>query len=211
MFFFDGFRTSHEENKISVIPDEQIRAMIDDDLVRAFRERALSPEHPVVRGTAHNPDTYFQARETVNPFYERFPAIVEKTMDRLAALTGRAHSLFRYTGHPAADRVVVAIGSACEVLDETAAYLNARGEKLGVLQVTLYRPWLPEAFLAALPRSVQSIAVLDRTKEVGANEPLYLDVLSTFAEAVATGKWPAMAQQSEPTTMLDRLLLTSKQ
>jgi pyruvate-ferredoxin/flavodoxin oxidoreductase len=192
MFFFDGFRTSHEENKISVIPDEQIRAMIDDDLVRAFRERALSPEHPVVRGTAHNPDTYFQARETVNPFYERFPAIVEKTMDRLAALTGRAHSLFRYTGHPAADRVVVAIGSACEVLDETAAYLNARGEKLGVLQVTLYRPWLPEAFLAALPRSVQSLAVLDRTKEVGANEPLYLDVLSTFAEAVATGKWPAM-------------------
>src|SRR3954453_9355993 len=161
MYFFDGFRTSHEENKISLLADEQIRAMIDDDHVRAFRARPLSPEHPVVRGTAHNPDTYFQARETVNPFYERFPGVVQKAMDRFAALTGRAHSLFRYTGDPAAERVVVAIGSACEVLDETAAYLNARGEKLGVLQVTLYRPCLPEAFLAALPRSVQSIAVLD--------------------------------------------------
>ena len=192
MYFFDGFRTSHEENKISIIPDEQIRAMIDDELVRAFRARALSPEHPVVRGTAHNPDTFFQARETVNPFYERFPAIVQKTMDRLAALTGRPYELFRYSGDPAAERVVVAIGSACEVLDETAAYLNARGEKLGVLQVTLYRPWAPEAFLAAVPRSVQAIAVLDRTKEVGASDPLYADVLTTFAQALGSGAWPAM-------------------
>ena len=187
MFFFDGFRTSHEENKISVIPDEQIRAMIDDELVRAFRARALSPEHPVVRGTAHNPDTFFQARETVNPFYAQFPEIVQKTMDRLAALTGRAHRLFRYTGHPSAERVGVAIGSACDVLDETAAYLNARGDKVGVLKVTLYRPWTPEAFLAEMPRSVRSIAVLDRTKETGGSDPLYLDVVSTFAEAVAGG------------------------
>jgi pyruvate-ferredoxin/flavodoxin oxidoreductase len=193
MYFFDGFRTSHEENKISIIPDEQIRAMIDDDLVRAFRARALSPEHPVVRGTAHNPDTFFQARETVNPFYEKLPGIVQKAMDKLARLTGRRHQLFRYNGHPEADRVVVAIGSACEVLDQTAAYLNAKDEKLGVLQVTLYRPWAADTFLAALPKSVRAVAILDRTKEVGApGEPLYLDVLSTFAHATAAGKWPAM-------------------
>jgi pyruvate-ferredoxin/flavodoxin oxidoreductase len=193
LYFFDGFRTSHEENKISIIPDDQIRAMIDDDLVRAFRARALSPEHPVVRGTTHNPDTFFQARETVNPFYEKLPKIVQKAMDNLARLTGRRHQLFRYNGHPEADRVVVAIGSACEVLDQTAAYLNAKDEKLGVLQVTLYRPWAADTFLAALPKSVRAVAILDRTKEVGApGEPLYLDVLSTFAHATAAGKWPAM-------------------
>jgi pyruvate-ferredoxin/flavodoxin oxidoreductase len=189
MFFFDGFRTSHEENKISIIPDAQIRAMIDDDEVRAFRARALSPEHPVVRGTAHNPDTFFQAREAANPFYERFPGIVQKSMDRLGDLTGRHYQRFRYTGHREAERVVVAIGSGCEVLDETASWLNARGEKLGVLQVTLYRPWVAEAFLAAMPNSVKAVAVLDRTKEPGTlGEPLYLDVLTSFAEAVAAGR-----------------------
>jgi len=193
MYFFDGFRTSHEENKISLIPDEQIRTMIDDELVRAFRTRALSPEHPVVRGTAHNPDTFFQARETVNPFYDKCPGVVQNAMDRLASLTGRRYQLFRYTGHPDAERVAVAIGSACEVLDETASYLNDKGEKLGVLQVTLYRPWVAEAFLATLPKSVKAVAILDRTKEVGApGEPLYLDVLSSFAQAVAAGKWRAM-------------------
>jgi pyruvate-ferredoxin/flavodoxin oxidoreductase len=193
LYFFDGFRTSHEENKISIISDEQIRAMIDDELVRAFRARALSPEHPVVRGTTHNPDTFFQARETVNPFYEKLPGIVQKAMDNLAGMTGRRHQLFRYTGHPEADRVVVAIGSACEVLGRTAAYLNARDEKVGVLQVTLYRPWSADAFLAALPKSVRAIAILDRTKEVGApGEPLYLDVMSAFARATAAGTWPAM-------------------
>ncbi len=192
LFFFDGFRTSHEENKIRVIPDDQIRAMIDDELVRAFRARALSPEHPVVRGTAHNPDTFFQARETVNPFYTRFPAIVQKAMDRLASLTGRPYRLFRYAGDLAAERIIVAIGSSCEVLEETAAHLNARGEKVGVLQVALYRPWAAEAFLAAMPKSVTTVAVLDRTKEVGGNDPLYLDVLSSFAHAVAAGQWPAM-------------------
>jgi len=193
MYFFDGFRTSHEENKISVIPDAQIRAMIDDDLVRAFRARALSPEHPVVRGTAHNPDTFFQARETVNPFYKKMPGIVQKAMDRFADLTGRRYQLFRYTGHPNAENVVVAIGSGCEVLDETAAYLNDKGEKVGVLQVALYRPWSSEDFMAAMPRSVKAVAVLDRTKEAGAlGEPLYLDVLATFAHAAAAGKVPAM-------------------
>ena len=189
MYFFDGFRTSHEENKISLLADEHIRAMIDDDHVRAFRARALSPEHPVVRGTAHNPDTYFQARETVNPFYEKFPGVVQKAMDRFAALTGRQYRLFRYSGHPEAERVVVAIGSGCEVLDETAAYLNANGERVGVLQVALYRPWSAQAFLAAMPPSVHAVAVLDRTKEVGAvGEPLYLDVMTSFAQAAASGR-----------------------
>ena len=206
LYFFDGFRTSHEENKIEVIPDAQIRLMIDDDLVRAFRARALSPEHPVVRGTAHNPDTFFQARETVNPFYAAFPGIVQKAMDRFAGLTGRQYKLFRYTGHPQAERVTIAIGSGCEVLDETAKNLNGNGEKVGVLQVMLYRPWSADALLAALPKSVQSIAVLDRTKEPGApGEPLYLDVVTSFARGVAAGQWPTM-----PTLIGGRYGLSSK-
>jgi pyruvate-ferredoxin/flavodoxin oxidoreductase len=188
MFFFDGFRTSHEENKITLLPDSQIRELIDDELVRAHRTRALTPDHPVVRGTAHNPDTYFQARESVNPFYARVPTIVQKAMDRLGALTGRHYRLFRYSGHPNAERVVVAMGSACEVLDETAAWLSSRGEKVGVLQVALYRPWDANAFLAAMPKSVKAIGVLDRTKEVGApGEPLYLDVVTTYAKAFSDG------------------------
>jgi pyruvate-ferredoxin/flavodoxin oxidoreductase len=190
MYFFDGFRTSHEENKATLIPDEQIRAMIDDELVRAHRARALSPEHPVLRGTAHNPDTYFQAREASNPFYAKLPGIVQKAMDRLAALTGRKYSLFRYAGHPEAEHVAIAIGSAVEVLDETAAYLAAhRGDKLGVVQVTLYRPWDADAFLNALPKTVKKIVVLESTKESGApGEPLYGDVVASFVRAVATGK-----------------------
>jgi pyruvate-ferredoxin/flavodoxin oxidoreductase len=190
IFFFDGFRTSHEENTATLIPDDQIRAMIDDNLVRAHRARGLSPEHPVIRGTAHNPDTYFQARETVNPFYEKVPGIVQKTMNRLGEMTGRKHHLFRYAGHPEAERVVVAIGSAVEVLESTASWLSAnQGEKVGVLQVALYRPWDGDAFLAAMPNTVKAIAVLDRTKEAGAiGEPLYLDVLSTYARAVTAGK-----------------------
>ncbi|MGO9832058.1 MAG: pyruvate:ferredoxin (flavodoxin) oxidoreductase [Myxococcaceae bacterium] len=189
MFFFDGFRTSHEENKITLLSDEHIRALIDDDLVRAHRARALSPEHPVVRGTAHNPDTFFQARETVNPFYARVPAVVQKAMDKLGELTGRRYRIFRYRGHPEAERVVVAIGSACEVLDETAAWLTQHGEKVGVLQVALYRPWDAQAFLAAMPNSVKAVAVLDRTKEAGCpGEPLYLDVLTSYAKAFSEGK-----------------------
>jgi pyruvate-ferredoxin/flavodoxin oxidoreductase len=207
IFFFDGFRTSHEENTTTLIPDEQIRAMIDDDLVRAHRKRALSPEHPVIRGTAHNPDTYFQARESANPFHAKVPGIVQKAMDRLGAMTGRRYHLFRYAGHPEAERVVVAIGSAVEVLDETAAWLSANaGEKVGVLQVALYRPWDGDAFLAAMPKSVKSIAVLDRTKEVGApGEPLYIDVLSTYARAVSAGKIAAI-----PTIVGGRYGLSSK-
>ncbi|MGA7986646.1 MAG: pyruvate:ferredoxin (flavodoxin) oxidoreductase [Burkholderiales bacterium] len=193
LFFFDGFRTSHEENKIAVIPDAQIRAMIDDELVRAHRARALSPEHPVVRGTAHNPDTFFQARETVNPYYARMPMVVQAAMERFAALTGRHYGLFRYHGHPEAERVAVCMGSGFEVLDETAAWLNRNGERVGVLQVTLYRPWSAAHFLAALPGSVKSVAVLDRCKEPGATgEPLYVDVLTTLAQGLADGTRKAM-------------------
>ena len=188
MFFFDGFRTSHEENKITVIPDEQIRAAIDDDLVRAHRARALTPERPVIRGTAHNPDTFFQARESANPFYARVPDIVQRAMDRVGALIGRSYRLFRYAGHPEAERVVIVIGSAFEVLDETAAWLNAHGEKVGVLHVTLYRPWDAERFRAALPPTVTRIAVLDRTKEPGGpGEPLYLDVADDIRRGARRG------------------------
>jgi pyruvate-ferredoxin/flavodoxin oxidoreductase len=193
LFFFDGFRTSHEENKIALIPDEQIRAAIDDNLVRAHRARALTPERPVIRGTAHNPDTFFQARESANPYYAAMPDIVQRAMDRVGALIGRTYRLFRYSGHPEADRVVIVIGSAFEVLDETAAWLNAHGEKVGVLHVTLYRPWDAERFRAALPPTVARIAVLDRTKEVGGpGEPLYLDVVTSFAEALSAGRIPSM-------------------
>ncbi len=186
--FMDGFRTSHEVNKLTLIPDDAIRAMIDDDLVRAHRARALSPGHPVVRGTAHNPDTYFQARETANPFYARVPAIVQAAMERLADLTGRQYRLFRYDGHPEAERVVVSMGSGVEVVRETAVWLASKGEKVGALQVLLYRPFSVADFLAAIPETATSVAVLDRTKEPGATgEPLYQDVAVAFA---GTGKMP---------------------
>jgi len=189
LHFFDGFRTSHEISTISLLDDAQIRAMIDDDLVRGFRARALTPEHPVVRGTAHNPDTYFQARETVNPYYARTPAIVQEAMDRFATLTNRQYHLFDYDGPPDAERVLVLMGSGAETARTTAAALRQRGEKVGVLQVRLYRPWAPEAFLAALPECVTGIAVLEQTKEPGATgEPLYLDVVTTVAQAAAAGR-----------------------
>ena len=146
--FMDGFRTSHEVNSLTLLPDDAIRAMIDPDLVRAHRDRALSPAHPVVRGTAHNPDTFFQARETASPYYAATPGIVQAAMDRLAGLCGRSYSLFRYDGHPEAERVIVAMGSGAEVARETALWLAARGEKVGALQVVLYRPFS----VAALPR-----------------------------------------------------------
>jgi pyruvate-ferredoxin/flavodoxin oxidoreductase len=188
LHFFDGFRTSHEIGTLSLLTDGEIRAMIDDDLVRAFRARALTPEHPVVRGTAHNPDTYFQARETVNPFYTATPGIVQQTMDRFATLTGRHYHLFDYEGPADAERVLVLMGTGCETARTTAAALRARGEKVGVLQVRLYRPWSADAFLAALPDTVTAVAVLEQTKEPGATgEPLYLDVVTTLAQAAAAG------------------------
>ncbi|TAK34442.1 MAG: pyruvate:ferredoxin (flavodoxin) oxidoreductase [Saprospiraceae bacterium] len=182
--FFDGFRTSHEVNKLTMMSDEVIREMIDDKLVRAHRRRALNPDHPFIRGTAQNPDTYFQGRETVNAFYEKTPAIVEAAMEKFGRLTGREYHLFDYIGHPKAERVVVLIGSAAETAIETVEFLQKQGEKVGVVQVRLYRPWPAEHFLNALPKTVKSIAVLDRTKEPGApGEPLYMDVVTTLAEA----------------------------
>ncbi|MBZ4021810.1 pyruvate:ferredoxin (flavodoxin) oxidoreductase [Rhodobacter sp. TJ_12] len=191
--FFDGFRTSHEVNTLSLIPDAQIRAMIDDDLVRAHRARALSPDNPVVRGTAQNPDVFFQGREAANPFHAAVPGIVAEEMAKLATLTGRAYKLCDYIGDPEAERVIVVMGSGAEVVEEALAALNAQGAKLGAVVVRLYRPFPAEAFLAALPASCTKLAVLDRCKEPGApGEPLFLDVVATLAEAVATGKRAAL-------------------
>ncbi len=182
--FFEGFRVSHEINKIEGITDEQIRAMIDDDLVLEHRKRALSPEHPCIRGTAQNPDMYFQARETVNPFYLKVPKIVEKYMDKFAKLTGRQYSLMSYHGDKDATRVIVIIGSAAKAVMQTVDELVKQGEKVGVIQIYLYRPFSVERFMQILPNSVQVIAVLDRTKEPGSlGEPLYQDVLTALAES----------------------------
>ncbi len=191
MHFFDGFRTSHELNTLELIPDASIRAMIRDDLVRAHRGRGLTPEHPVMRGTAHNPDTFFQARETVNSFYAATPEIVETGMAEFHQLTGRAYKLFEYFGAPDADRIVVIMGSGTETAAATAAFLNAadpQGIKLGVVQVRLYRPFSIQHFLAALPATVKAIAVLDRTKEPGSpGEPLYLDCVAALMQGITLG------------------------
>jgi pyruvate-ferredoxin/flavodoxin oxidoreductase len=182
--FFDGFRTSHEETKIEELAVEDIRAMIDDELVLAHRARAMNPEKPMLRGTSQNPDVYFQGRETVNPFYEKCPAIVQKAMDKFAGIVGRQYHLFDYVGAPDADRVIVMMGSGGEAAQEAVEYLNARGAKLGLVKVHLYRPFSVQNFIAALPASVKSIAVLDRTKEPGsAGEPLYLDVVNALVES----------------------------
>jgi len=193
MHFTDGFRTSNEYNKLTLVADQQIRAMIDDELVRAHRERALTPQKPVIRGTWQNPDTSFQSREVVNPFYQKTPGIVQAAMDKFASLTGREYSLFRYDGPVDAERVVVSMGSGSAVVRETAGWLGRQGEKAGAIQVLLYRPFCAEHFLAALPESVKSIAVLDRSKEPGAPvEPLHSDVVNVLAEAVATGRRASM-------------------
>jgi pyruvate-ferredoxin/flavodoxin oxidoreductase len=186
LHFFDGFRTSHEERKIELLTDDDLRHMISEEAVRAHRERALNPDRPVLRGTAANSDSHFQAREASNLFYRACPGIVQRTMDRFAALTGRAYRLFDYVGHPEAQRVVVLMGSGAEVAHETVEWLCARGEKVGVLKVRLYRPFAPDVFLEALPRTVRSLAVLDRTKEPGAvADPLHLDVVMALHEATA--------------------------
>ncbi len=193
LHFFDGFRTSHEVNKLTLLSDDELRAMIRQDLVRAHRARALTPESPVIRGTAHNPDTFFQAREASNPYYARVPAIVQRAMDRFAALTGRAYKLFEYDGPVDAERVIVLMGSGAETARETAVFLAKTGERVGVLQVRLFRPFAADAFLAALPQSCRTVAVLEQTKEPGATgEPLYVDVVTTLAQAVATGTRAAM-------------------
>ncbi|HRQ24851.1 MAG TPA: 2-oxoacid:acceptor oxidoreductase family protein, partial [Anaerolineales bacterium] len=183
LHFFDGFRTSHEVAKITPLSDDDLRLLLDGDLIRAHRARALTPDRPVLRGTAQNPDVYFQARETVNPFYAVTPAIVQEMMDKFAKQTGRQYRLFDYAGDPKAERVVIIMGSGGETAEATVKYLAEKGEKVGVLRVRLYRPFSVEHFINALPASVNSIVVLDRTKEPGAlGEPLYQDVVNALVE-----------------------------
>jgi pyruvate-ferredoxin/flavodoxin oxidoreductase len=184
LHFFDGFRTSHEVAKITPLSDDDLREALDDEAIAAHRRRALTPDRPVLRGTAQNPDTFFQAREACNPFYLRLPGIVQQIMDDFARRTGRAYHLFDYAGHPEAERVIVVMGSGAETAQETAEHLNRQGEKVGVLKVRLYRPFSLSEFVAALPHTTRAIAVLDRTKEPGAlGEPLYLDVVTALHEA----------------------------
>ncbi|HHT22620.1 MAG TPA: pyruvate:ferredoxin (flavodoxin) oxidoreductase, partial [Bacteroidales bacterium] len=175
--FFDGFRTSHEIQKIEVIDAEAVQALVDQDALKAFRQRALNPDNPVIRGTAQNPDIYFQTREASNPFYDALPEIVENYLNQLATITGRKYGLFDYYGDPEADRVIIAMGSATEAIREGVDYLREKGEKVGLVSVHLYRPFSAKHFLSVLPKTAKRICVLDRTKEPGANgEPLYLDV-----------------------------------
>lgn len=189
MHFFDGFRTSHEINLIEELSDDDLRALTDMDLVRAHRERALSPDRPVLRGSAQNPDVFFQAREAANTFYDATPAIVQKAMDEFAERTGRQYQLYEYVGAPDADRVIVLMGSGAGAVEEAVAALNASGQKVGLLKVRLYRPLDIESFVAVIPATVQSISVLDRTKEPGAvGEPLYQDVLAALAETGRSAK-----------------------
>jgi len=205
--FFDGFRTSHELNTLELLSDDDVRAMVGEELIRAHRGRALTPERPFIRGTAQNPDVYFQARETVNPFYVRVPDLVQDAMDKLGERTGRHYGLVDYSGHPEAERVLVVMGSGGETVRETVAFLQAQGERVGVAQVRLYRPFPARALVQALPASVRRIAVLDRTKEPGSfGEPLFLDVLAALAESHADGERELM-----PSVIGGRYGLSSKE
>ena len=193
LHFFDGFRTSHELNTIEMLADDDLRALVPEELVREHRARGLSPERPFIRGTAQNPDIYFQARETVNPFYARVPAVVEEMMAALAERTGRRMHIVDYTGHPEAERVLVLMGSGAQTAAQTVAALTARGERVGVVQLRLYRPFPTEALLAALPSTARTVAVLDRTKEPGSiGEPLFLDVVAALTDAYCRGERSAM-------------------
>lgn len=211
LHFFDGFRTSHEIEKIEPLTSGDLRAMIDDAWVQAHRARALSPEHPFIRGTAQNPDVYFQARESVNPYYLACPGVVEQTMQHFAALVGRHYSLFDYVGAPDAERVMVLMGSGAQTVQATVEHLVERGEKVGVVKVRLFRPFSVEHFLRVLPPTVQDIAVLDRTKEPGSvGEPLYLDVVSALHEGKETGRWQSQSLTA-PRVIGGRYGLSSKE
>ena len=188
LHFFDGFRTSHEVQKVEELTMDDMKGMIDDEMVRAHRARGLSPDHPAMRGTAQNPDVYFQGRETVNAYYEKVPAIVQAQMDKFAKLTGRQYNLFDYVGAPDAEKVIVMMGSGADTVHELVEALNAKGEKIGLLKVRLFLPHFTEAFVAALPKTATKIAVLDRTKEPGSmGEPLYHNVRTAIGEAMADG------------------------
>ncbi len=209
LHFFDGFRVSHEVNMVEKLTDDQMLAMLDDELIRKHRERAMCPDRPVLRGTAQNPDVYFQCRETVNPFYLAAPGIVQKVMDKFAGIAGRRYSLFDYVGAPDAEDVIVMMGSGAETAEETVRFLNARGAKVGLVKVRLFRPFSVEHFLKALPCTTKAIAVLDRTKEPGAiGEPLYQDVVTAFAESIAAGSGPF---SSMPKIVGGRYGLSSKE
>ena len=190
LHFFDGFRTSHEVAKIERIGDEDLAKLVDPAAIAAHRSRGLSPDRPVLRGTAQNPDVFFQAREAANPYYTQCTSIVREELARFAAVTGREYHLFDYVGHPEADRVIIAMGSGAETIHETVEWENARGGRLGLVKVRLFRPFAIEDLIAALPSTVRSIAVLDRTKEPGAvGEPLYQDIVTAFVEASVSGVW----------------------
>ena len=207
--FFDGFRTSHEVAKVEQLTKEDLKAMISDELVQKHRARALSPDRPVLRGTAQNPDVYFQARETVNPFYLAIPTIVQNAMDKFAKIAGRQYKLFDYVGAPDAERVVIIMGSGAEVAQEAVEYLVAKGEKVGLLKVRLYRPFSVEHFIQALPTSTKAIAVLDRTKEPGSTgEPLYMDIVTALSECSANNSLPL---KSFPKVIGGRYGLSSKE
>ena len=191
LHFFDGFRSSHEVAKIEELTHDDMRAMLCPEALSTHRQRALTPDRPTIKGTAQNPDVFFQARETVNPFYDKCPAIVQANMDKFAKITGRQYHLFDYLGAPDADRVVICMGSGAEVAHEAVEYMNGQGEKVGLLKVRLYRPFSAEHFIAALPKTVKKIAVLDRTKEPGADgEPMYKDVLGALALKLSDGELP---------------------
>ncbi|MBI5164766.1 MAG: pyruvate:ferredoxin (flavodoxin) oxidoreductase [Magnetospirillum sp.] len=207
--FFDGFRTSHEVAKMERLTDNDLRTMIDEEAIKAHRARSLSPDHPSLRGTAQNPDTFFQMQEARNLWHDACPAIVQEAMDKFAALTGRKYGLFDYHGAADAERVIIIMGSGAEAVHETVDHLNSQGAKVGVLKVRLYRPFSLDAFVAALPTSVRGIAVLDRTKENGAlGEPLYMDVITAIAEAKAGGN---RATAADPLVIGGRYGLASKE
>jgi pyruvate-ferredoxin/flavodoxin oxidoreductase len=206
--FFDGFRTSHEYQKIGIIEYEDVAKLLDRHALDAFRKRALSPEHPVVRGTAQNPDIFFQQRESSNPFYDAVPDIVQAYMDRLGEITGRKYKLFEYYGAEDAEYIIVAMGSVSDTIDETVDYLRGKGEKVGALRVHLNRPFSEDHFLSAIPQSIRKIAVLDRTKEPGATgEPLYLDVIKAFKQKenpplIVGGRYGLSSKDTRPSQIL---------
>ena len=194
LHFFDGFRTSHEVNKVEELTDADVAHMLPEELIEAHRERALNPDAPVLRGSSQNPDTFFQMQEARNSFYDRCPDVTQSIMDKFAALTGRKYRLFDYVGHPQAERVMIMMGSGAEVAHETVERLAAEGEKVGLVKVRLFRPFSTQALMQALPKTTRSVAVMDRTKEFGAvGEPLFCDVLAGLAEASALGELPLTA------------------
>ncbi len=209
LHFFDGFRTSHELSKLTLLSDDDLRHMIDDAAAQRHRDRGLSPDRPELRGTAQNPDVFFQAREAANPFYDACPTIVREMMERFAARTGRSYGLFDYAGHPEAERIIILMGSGAETCHETVDWMVDHGEKVGVLRVRLYRPFSIADFVGAIPETTRSIAVLDRTKEPGAvGDPLYLDVITALREARDAGTCPIL---TEPRVIAGRYGLSSKE